>query len=158
MLKVKIERAFTLIELLLVLAILGVAAGISFPVGLTWMRQAQLRATGGRIASLFNNARTKSLVTGTSHTVSFDMETGHATIEETKRSIRLPHWLAFLEIETGEEEDQDPDDPDSDKEKIIFMPDGSVEPAFVRIGDTSGTYQVTINCPSFGRSKVKQGE
>ena len=156
----KTNRAFTMIELMLVLAILGIAAGIAFPAGATMLKQAQARAAAGRIASLLNCARAKSVATGTACTVVFDKENRRAELRETGQSVQLPEWLSFDDIEgavTPQPEAENGEEPNPLPPHCVlisFLPDGSTDKATIHIGANDTRYRTVIRCPSFGRCRV----
>jgi prepilin-type N-terminal cleavage/methylation domain-containing protein len=65
------RNGYTLIELLTVVALLGLFAGITFPAFVNMQRRAALRSAAGQLRSIFHLARSRALQRGSNSGVKF---------------------------------------------------------------------------------------
>lgn len=109
---------FTLIEMLVTLAVAGLIAGIAFPRVQNSMTAMEFRLGAGQVAEALRTARAEAIRTG--EPVSFAIE-GRELVIGDGTPIALP---ASVSITAGQEA------------PVTFYPDGTAEPALYRIGSS----------------------
>ncbi len=68
------NRGFTLIEMLVVIALVAILAGISTPAYLNWMENARFREAARNVSSMLRDARARAVTTNLQHRVAFDLD------------------------------------------------------------------------------------
>lgn len=106
---------FTLIEMLVTLAVAGLVAGIAFPRVQNNMTAMEFRLGAGQVAEALRTARADAIRTG--EPVSFAVE-GRKVVIGTGTPIALP---ASVSITAGQDA------------PVTFYPDGTAEPALYRV-------------------------
>lgn len=108
-------NGFTLIEMLVTLAVAGLIAGIAFPRVQNSMSAMEFRMGAGQVVEALRSARAEAIRTG--EPVRFAVE-GRAVVIGTNAAIALP---ASVSIAAGQDK------------PVTFYPDGTAEPALYRI-------------------------
>jgi len=114
---VTIRRTFTLFELLLVVAILGIVLGVSFPRLKENIHTFELQAAAKKILLLMDYARTLAILQNDSIEVSINAEEGNIFFQKVKgkqpvsRLVSIPSGMVI----TGE------------TENVVFYPDGTAK-------------------------------
>ena len=106
---------FTLIEMLVTLAVAGLIAGIAFPRVQNSMTAMEFRLGAGQLAEALRTARSEAIRTG--EPVSFALA-GRELVIGTGDPIALP---ASVSISAGQDR------------PVTFYPDGTAQPALYRI-------------------------
>ena len=165
------RRAFTLVELMVVVAIMGVLLGISIPAFTSLSKKAPLERAISDVEAACRNARSKaildkrvmeiylndtedivSLGTATRGIMALDMETGLETKQaEMGEQIESFQLEADLEIIA-------PRDDESTGELVLrFYPNGTAESVELRVFDSEGSYILVVD-PVTGRTTVVNEE
>ncbi len=113
-------NGFTLIEMLVTLAIAGLIAGIAFPRVQNTMTAMEFRLGAGQVAEALRTARAEAIRTG--EPVSFAVD-GRDLVIGSSTPIALP---ASVSITAGQDA------------PVTFYPDGTAEPALYRITSRTG--------------------
>ncbi|MDQ0473531.1 GspH/FimT family pseudopilin [Labrys wisconsinensis] len=109
------DRGATLVELLVVLAILGLSATLGATGWLTWRNARALDDSAGRIVRLAGQARVEALRQGKAVTLSVNAAQGTLAIPALSKRLALPPDTQLL-AETAAM---------GDAPSILFLPDGS---------------------------------
>ncbi len=112
------KRAFSLIEILIVLAILGMIAGVGIP-QINRIFRANLKSASVRISGLIRFAYDSSIVKGSIHRIVFDFENKNYRLE-----VSNVNELIYMEEESSESDKKEEDnDEDEVVEKVpVFSP------------------------------------
>ena len=112
-------RGFTVIELIVVIAILGILASVALPSLDNFSPKYRLRSAARTVGSTINYARSMSGGTGEEHAVRYDLEDQLVTI------ILPPGEDEPLDLDLDEREDMGPQDlPGGVKIVKVLYPDG----------------------------------
>ncbi len=152
---------FTLIELILVLVLIGIIAGLTTPFVLSTLERMELRSGARQIAATLRYARSEAITLKTVFSFNADTETGRYWLtdealtrssvnQSLKPGLRLAHRAAdSSRIEDG-------------LFSIRFYPGGNSSGGSVRIEKTTGKnadtfYEIDID-PITGSSRIVQKE
>ncbi|MCX5868076.1 MAG: prepilin-type N-terminal cleavage/methylation domain-containing protein [Proteobacteria bacterium] len=126
--RIKNESGFSLIEMMVVMAIIGLMAAIAVPSFNALMQKGRLKAAGREITMELILARAHSISTGLSQTITFDPANGTWTIPGKGTgsfASKGYHGIAF------EDSSGDPiqfkTSAGADVDSITFKPDGTLE-------------------------------
>lgn len=114
------QSGFTLIEMLVTLAVAGLIAGIAFPRAQNAMTAMEFRMGANQVVEALRSARAEAIRTG--EPVRFAVE-DRAVVIGTGAPIALP---ASVNIAAGQDK------------PVTFYPDGTAEPALYRITSRRG--------------------
>jgi len=146
------RRGFTLLELVLVLLILCIAAAVSAPSLVGWGRASAVRDAGDQFLSVARWARTQALADSTVYRLNVDASTGTywVTVQqgmnyvppgnEYGRVYSVPDGFSIAMTTIGQDQQQA-------LSAVDFLPTGRTQPARVRIG-RSDNDAVNIECPT----------
>jgi prepilin-type N-terminal cleavage/methylation domain-containing protein len=118
---------FTFVELIVVLAILGALAALSFPSFFRTLASARLRAGASEVRATLARARALAVFGGQVRSVVFDLDRGEYGIDNEAILRRLPEpvrWDALRVV--GERKERG-------GARVHFYPDGSAEEAEVTV-------------------------
>ncbi|HEV2296165.1 MAG TPA: GspH/FimT family pseudopilin [Tepidisphaeraceae bacterium] len=153
-------RAFTLIELLLVLVVLSAALGIAAPAISGWGRGARLRDAGDDFLATANWARAQAIATSRVHRLNLDTQAGRywVTAQQGLEFVPLDVDFARESLAPMNVTITMTDLQSRSVETISFDPTGRTSPRIVRLADDRG--QVTIICqtPAEGFRLLKPSE
>jgi general secretion pathway protein H len=90
------QLGFTLVEMLVVLALIGLAAAISLPYALEAGHAQKLDATASKVASLFQMAQSQAYITNAIVTVQFDRSTRTWTASNSVQPFQLDSAIAIV--------------------------------------------------------------
>lgn len=88
------EAGFSLVEMLVVLAILALVAAVTFPVALRTPPGLEIRAAAADVAATLRFVRAEALSRGEDALFSIDVEKRHFWSDKSGRRIALPKGLA----------------------------------------------------------------
>lgn len=108
-------RGFTLIEMLVTLAVAGLIAGIAFPRVQNTMTAMEFRRGAGQVVEGLRSARAEAIRTGEPVTLALE---GRALVIGNGEPVALPESVS---VTAGQDA------------PVTFYPDGTAEPALYRI-------------------------
>ncbi|MFH1504736.1 MAG: prepilin-type N-terminal cleavage/methylation domain-containing protein [Candidatus Omnitrophota bacterium] len=143
------RKGFTLLELLLVTAIISILAGFTYPLARKSIKAAEFRTFTDKVYLFLDYAKTQAIIKNTVLEVEFDLEENKIFLvkngEDTGNvlsQIQLPVKISLR----------------PEGEKIIFYPDGTIDKFEVNIShDTRSTvvsskgFDGKIKCVGIGR-------
>lgn len=111
---------FTLIEMLVTLAVAGLIAGVAFPRVQNSMTAMEFRMGAGQVTEGLRAARAEAIRTGAPVTLAVQ---GRALVIGSGEPVALPASVSVIAGQDG---------------PVTFYPDGTAEPALYRIRSRSG--------------------
>lgn len=138
---------FTLVEMMLVLAIIGILMAISAPSIMTWARMAEYRGVAQEVDSALRQARSRSIASNLEHRIvffvgggrqRFRLEEGNSGTWTTLRQWEVPATVKL----TG------------NLTPLGFNPNGSSGSDTVNICDLSDSVKVRVVLASSGRVRI----
>lgn len=111
---------FTLIEMLVTLAVAGLIAGVAFPRVQNSMTAMEFRVGAGQVTEGLRAARAEAIRTGAPVTLAVQ---GRALVIGAGEPVALPASVSVIAGQDG---------------PVTFYPDGTAEPALYRIRSRSG--------------------
>ncbi len=115
---------FTLVELLVVLAVIGMIVGMSVPGLVHYSRQVRLKATTRELTAMLSLARSLAMGSRTKHAVVFDEEGYEIRVvnlesgEANEQKLALPRGIS-VEVRVGDEP--------AAQQQVIFRPTGGLQ-------------------------------
>ncbi len=92
------EAGYTLVEMLVVLVLLGMATAVSLPYATTPGQAQKLDATASQLATLFRQAQTVAYITNREVTVSFDRDSRKWLTNNGSPQLQLDRSLAVTAL------------------------------------------------------------
>lgn len=157
------ERGFTLIELIVVIAIAGILAAVSSPAWLEWMQSARYREAARNIASILRDARGRAVAQNLEHRVEIDVDGSQYRMTQGDRPALssnfdtvIQDWVDLAPKKIKLKGTQNCDS-DADLD-LQFNPNGSGSSLYVCIMDNNSTpvrkYRVGVASSTTGRVVV----
>ena len=136
-------QAFTLVELLVVLGIIGLLVAASVPALTSYARQARLKAATREVVGLLSLARSSAISTRGTKTVLVDPDHHELTMEATSdqpepRVIRLSSSVDVTVQTSGQ------DAPAEGVSRLVFQPSGALAGRSVSVVLSNGARQQTV--------------
>ncbi len=161
------KKSFTLIELLIVVMILGLLAGITFPSFSNSFANLQLNNSVRDISCLMKYAREKAIMQRKKYRLEFDIAEKRYWLSREEDPINAPNQ--FKKLTTGIEDKKLPQNISVKKilfpigiskfshSYVSFYPDGSIDAADIYLANKKGETAV-ISTETFGRIEVSQSK
>ena len=142
---------FSLIELVLVLALLGVSSLIVVPNINRGMRAQELRRTALELAAVARNLRSRAVYDGVPQQLIVRVRENRYVVPR-RHEFELPRSVKFAEVYGGEALD-------GESRRFVFFPNGSVLGGTVglALADGAAVYAVRLE-PLTGRVRVLQAD
>ncbi len=129
----KKEPGFTLIEMLVLVAVLGIIAAIAIPGFANLGPRARLKAATRNIVSDMQLARAKALKDRSPWTIEFDTSSGQYTLSSATDDLKTVRLSDYTGTSLGSAYGSRPDEPNPgsldgvtfDDDKIVFNSDGT---------------------------------
>lgn len=162
------KRAFTLVEIMVVVAVMGLLLGISIPAFRKIMNKAPLEQGISDVESLCRQARAEAIVGQQAMDVVFNESEEIVALTAAARVINAPDPFTGLMIKTTEETqlidqvalevdlqiiEPEPDEFTLDEIRIRFYPNGTSETLALRVAGDDEAYLLTLD-PVTGRTTV----
>jgi type II secretion system protein H len=125
-------RGFSLLELLLVIAIAGLMAAVAIPSLPGALESARLRGSAGEVRATLTLARTLAVSEARNRSVAFDLDRGEYGIDGDARKGLLPEGIRLAAVRPGESAAE------RGVVRVRFYPDGSADEAEVSISSSGG--------------------
>jgi general secretion pathway protein H len=125
-------RGFSLIELILVLAIMGMLAAVVIPSLPGALESARLKGSAGDVRAMLTLARTLAVSEARSRSVVFDLGSGEFGVDGDTRKGLLPEGIRLADVRLWEAT------ADRGIARVRFHPDGSADEAEVAISASGG--------------------
>jgi type II secretion system protein H len=123
---------FSLLELILVIAILGMLAAVVLPSLPGALESARLRGSAGEVRATLTLARTLAVSESRGRSVSFDLGSGEFGIDGDARKWLLPDGIRLAAVRLGDAAAE------RGVVRVRFRPDGSADEAQVAISSSGG--------------------
>ena len=162
------KRAFTLVEIMVVVAVMGLLLGISIPAFRNITKKAPLEQGVSDVESLCRQARAEAIVGQQAMDVVFNESEEIVALTAAARVINAPDPFTGLMIKTTEETqlidqvalevdlqiiEPEPDEFTLDEIRIRFYPNGTSETLALRVAGDDEAYLLTLD-PVTGRTTV----
>ena len=132
---------FTMIELLLVIVIIGVAIGVVMPSLVTSIRGQRLKTAAHTMVTVARYARSMAVLKQTDLTLSFNLASGQ--VDLTSTNVSLPRFTRMIEdVTIASVQIQGQDDANEGFCEVKFRRNGLCQPFKVKIIDRRGNYVV----------------
>lgn len=150
------SEGFTLLELVIVILVIVLAVGISYPALTHGTAMFQLRAAGRDVLNTFRYAREKAITEQKRLMVVVDRETQKVVLSDEfgdgARTLAMPHHIRIERVVLeGHELTQGP-------LVVHFLPNGSSENAEIVLGSDSGAVLRIVTDPITGGARVFTGQ
>ena len=149
------DWGFTLLELVIVVVVMAMVLGVSYPSLSGGSAAIKLRSTGRDILNTFRYAREKAVTEQTGMRVTVDREKQELTLSddlgEGRRRYVLPAEVKIQRMALGGTEIKE------GPLVVRFLPNGSAENAEVLLQSRTGYYLRIITDPITGGARVEQG-
>ncbi len=155
--KTRSLRAFTLIELMLVVIIIGIMLGVAMPSLVETMRRHRLRTAARTLVTVARYARSMAILKQSDLSISFNLDTGQVDLVAVDTS--LPRFTRILEgIALEYVEVEGTDCVTKEVCTIPYRRNGTCRPFSVKIRDRNGNYALikvdalsSVTTREFGR-------
>ena len=134
-------HGFTMIELLLVVVIIGIAIGVTMPSMVSSIQGQRLKSAARTMVTVARYARSMAVLKQTDLTLSFNLATGQ--IDLTSTNVTLPRFTRMIEgVNVASVKVEGRDDATEGFCAVNFKRNGLCQPFTVKIIDRRGNYVV----------------
>jgi general secretion pathway protein H len=135
----KIQRGFTLVELLVVMVVIGLAYSLVPPLFSSGASSAELKAAARQIATGLRRARSEAISKRQEAVLELDIRQHTFRITGDGHTYKLPHQVDVA-LHTAQSEVQD-----MQAGSIRFYPDGSSTGGRINLAGNGQNYQVDVD-------------
>ena len=138
------KRGFTLVELMVVIALMAILAAVILPEMRGTFDDATLRSTARKLVSALNLAHSRAVTLQQLHRVVFDPSAGQFTVERTARSDEGKGYVALTDVPGGSGQFAKQlkvdvrKNAEAEGTTIAFYPDGTADAAEIVLRDREG--------------------
>lgn len=137
----KFRSGFTMIELLLVVVIIGIAIGITMPSLVTSIQGQRLKTAARTMVTVARYARSMAVLKQTDLTLSFNLASGQ--VDLTSTNVSLPRFTRMIEdVNIAYVKVEGRDDASEGFCSVNFRRNGLCQPFTVKIIDRRGNYVI----------------
>jgi general secretion pathway protein H len=142
-------RAFTLLELVLVMVIISTVLAMAAPSLRGWSKGAKLRDAADQVLSLTRLARTQAISTATVYQLNVDSQAGTYFLTQQQARLQSSHGQTFtMPQDTRIELTVSGNNAARNSTSAVeFYPDGRTQPAIIKLTDDAGRI-MQIQCAS----------
>lgn len=123
------DKAFTLVEMLVVLAIIAMLMGISIPFTTGFGKGLKLKTASRAITGVLHVARSNAITMRKNYSVVFDVNSGQFWIEDSEGKVYEKKYSLPATVRFKVKGDEEADPVTFKNDKVIFTPDGAIEGA-----------------------------
>jgi general secretion pathway protein H len=150
------NNGFSLLELVMVLLVIGLAAALSYPSLMRGTAAFHLRATGRNVLNHLRYAREKAITEQKEMTVTVNRDAQTVVLSDEagdgRKILKLPQDVKIVQIRLADQEIKD------GPLMVRFLPNGSAETAEIVLkADNGGVMRLVID-PITGGSRVQPGQ
>jgi len=151
------KRAFTLVEMLVVLAIIGMLLGISLPFTSGFGKGLRIKTTARAIVGMMHVARSNAITLRKNYSVVFDVRNSRYWIEDSTGQIFEKKYNLPVPLKFKIKDNEEADPVTFENDRVIFNSSGAIEGASGSVtftdkqGDsrtisvTASTGKITVN-------------
>lgn len=160
------SKGFTFTEMVVVVGILVILAGIAFPSFMQWRRSLEYRESARNIVSILRDARSRAVATNFQHSVELDTAFMRYRMRQGDRASSSTVWNA---IPTREDWTVLPAGVNvacpnlAAPVSIVFNPNGTASwlgaanPASINVRDSANVFKYTVDVFDTGRIRTRTG-
>jgi type II secretion system protein H len=145
------KQGFTLTELMVVVAIMMILAGIALPLYIQWLQSTEYRTSARTILCTLRETRSMAITTNLEHRVEFDNANRRYRVMRGNRSSNSSDWNTVAR-------DWNVLPPmvhiHANVEKIHLNPTGMANPGTIEIRDTAANKKYEIRVANTGRARI----
>jgi len=120
------EAGFSLMELIVVIALIGLLAGVGLPAMQEWLDRYRVRTAADELASMIQLQRMRAVSQNTDFSIDFDEDAGTYTLYEGNAATGTALEVQARRLPSGVEFSGDADPVNVPSDEMIFHSDGSL--------------------------------